>query len=287
MSKLIQMRRRIKAIETIKKVTDAMRLLSMSTHSRLKRKQTSLALYQISLEQMLNDAVQNTPGWVHPILQPAPGSSKTLVIIIGSQKGLCGNFNNTLVQHYIHHTPVSIYQGLSKNTSIVTVGKKVSDVLQKISTYEPIQTYEVFTTQTFLQIAHSIADHILTRAIPYERVIVWSNKPVSFFIQKPTATTLVPYHRFFAPSDTSNQKKEYLWEYTAHEMVDALARQDLKSRISSLLFESLLSEYAARFISMDSSTRNAQNMLDEMQLQYNKDRQTSITRELAELAGSF
>lgn len=78
-----------------------------------------------------------------------------------------------------------------------------------------------------------------------------------------------------------------MWEHTPHEVLDILALQALEVTIQHLLFESLLAEQAARFISMDSSTRNAEKILEETILWYNKLRQAKITRELTELTGSF
>src|SRR5258708_37859253 len=94
MSKLIQMRNRIKTIETIKKITDVMRIISMSAHSRLKIKQEPLSEYLNTLKKLLAKVQQATPSWTHERLMPTTEqNNNALIVVIGSQKGLCGGFN--------------------------------------------------------------------------------------------------------------------------------------------------------------------------------------------------
>ena len=81
--------------------------------------------------------------------------------------------------------------------------------------------------------------------------------------------------------------EEYEWEQPTNEMLDLLVHQYLETALYEACFQSLLSEQAARFLSMDSSTRNAESLLESTKLQYNKVRQTKITKEVTELSGSF
>lgn len=289
MSQLIQMRRRIKAIETIKKVTHAMRLVSMSAHSHLKNKQQTLAHYVTAIEHLFEKALRNYPHWSNPIIQPTAKSTQTLLILVGSQKGLCGNFNNMLFNRFTAQTDLSIYH----HNAIITIGKKATDEIKKIAPHALIEAHEQFTTNTFLDISHQLIDHISSKEIPYAQVIMWSNIAKSFFVQKPKQTLLIPFKHISRSSTPIHHTKEqicteeYIWEYPATEVLSTLAQHYLEARIEQLLFESLLAEQAARFISMDGSTRNAQNLLDETRLQYNKIRQAKITKELTELIGSF
>jgi len=96
MSKLIQMRNRIQTIETIRKVTDVMRIISMSAHSRLKTKQEPLNTYLNALKNLLAKVQRATPSWSHEQLMPTGNNNNRLIIVIGSQKGLCGGFNTQL-----------------------------------------------------------------------------------------------------------------------------------------------------------------------------------------------
>jgi F-type H+-transporting ATPase subunit gamma len=106
----------------------------------------------------------------------------------------------------------------------------------------------------------------------------------NFFIQRPHIATLVP---FTQEKQLTTSSHDYLWEQEPQHILDTLVQQYIETQLQSLLFQSLLAEHAARFISMDSSTRNAENLLEVNKLQYNKLRQAKITKELTELIGSF
>ena len=92
MAQLIQMRQRIKAIQTIKKITHAMRLISMSTHSRLRTKAPQIEQYQQEVATMFKKVQYAAPEWKNEFIHPET-KNRPLIILAGSQKGLCGNFN--------------------------------------------------------------------------------------------------------------------------------------------------------------------------------------------------
>lgn len=281
MAQLIQIRQRIKAIETIKKITHAMRLIAMSSHTRLKGLQKPLKNYQQALASLFNTVKLAHPQWYNPLFKPAQDTGKTLIILIGSQKGLCGNFNSSLFYSFDDELP----QLLKKNPVFIAVGKKAIDHLIQKKGITPLIQYKNMNAGTIAGMARAIINLISNTQPYYESVIVFSNHLKTFFIQKPETMVLIP----FTMSETMPlaSPEEYQWEQPAEEILNDLAQQLLVAHLEYLLFESLLAEQAARFISMDSSTRNANNLLDETKLTYNKLRQANITKELSELTGSF
>lgn len=285
MSELIQMRNRIKVIETIKKITHAMRLISMSSHSRLKKKQAALAEYVETINKLFYKIQKLEPSWKHPILHPdQKKEKKELIILIGSQKGLCGNFNSLLFQTFTQHANLLD----NESFSIVAVGKKAVDYAKEKCPDALIASYEEFNTRTLSAIAEKLSTAIMHPETPYNSVNVWSNIPKTFFTQKPQDATIIPLDTSSKPDTEEKTSFEgYEWEHTKDEVLNLLTNQYIEAYLHYLLFQSLLAEHAARFISMDSSTRNAQNILDETTLLYNKVRQAKITKELTELIGSF
>src|SRR5947207_2978930 len=101
MAHIIQVRQRIRNMETIIKITNAMRLISMSTHMRLKGRQAPLIAYKNAVQSLFNRIHQHVPDWTHDIAYP-PSSRSTLrlVILTSSSKGLCGPFNNALFKFF-------------------------------------------------------------------------------------------------------------------------------------------------------------------------------------------
>src|SRR5579872_3982064 len=153
MSKLIQMRNRIQTIETIRKVTDAMRIISMSAHSRLKAKQDALDNYLHTLSILLAKVQQATPSWSNERLMPTSiHNNNPLIILIGSQKGLCGGFNSHLLKFfdgYLKEYPSAHYH-------FVAVGKKAVDYMQAHHSDAILKTYPTLTAQKFLIIAQQL-----------------------------------------------------------------------------------------------------------------------------------
>lgn len=277
-SQLIQMRQRIRAIETIKKITHAMRLISMSLHARLKTKESPLAAYKNELNNVYTKLKTATPEWTNPIAYPDPSLPlKPLIIVMGSNKGLCGNFNTTLFNVLQTHA------GSLSSVHYIALGKKAVDYTKKQSIGTHVASFDKVTFTTLHSVTTHITAEIMDPTKGYTSVIVFSNLLKNFFIQKPHMTHLIP----FPAAEAGASNIEYVWEQKPKEVLDYLVHECLQANLEYLLFESLIAEQAARFLSMDSATRNAKNILEETQLQYNKLRQAKITKELTELSSSF
>lgn len=204
-----------------------------------------------------------------------------LLILVGSQKGLCGNFNTELFAFFekeIAHK--------SQQLSIIAVGKKAHDYA-RLGVGGVIKSFDEFSLVTLGQISRSITDYILTTSESYSSVQVYSNKSKSFFMQKPQTTTLIPFSFEQKVSEHEAVHEDYIWEQDSGEIMNFLVEKLLYMTVYELLFQSLIAEQAARFIAMDNSTRSASKLLDSTQLLYNKMRQSKITGELTDLIGGF
>lgn len=280
MAQLIEMRKRIAAIETTKKITHAMRLIAMSTHSRLKSKEEPLQIYKENIQALFAKLQAHVPTWSHPALTPTTRNNP-LIIIVGSTKGLCGNFNTALFNFFEKkHLPCE------RRYSIIAIGKKAIDYASSHHQRATIvASFKELSTATLLPIAQEITGHILNASPHYSSVTIFSNISKTFFLQRPEATVLIPFS--VTPETNDKYAQEYIWEQQPADILQTLTNQTIAVHLQFLLFESLLAEHAARFISMDNSTRNAQNLLETTKLNYNKLRQAKITKEIAELIGSF
>jgi F-type H+-transporting ATPase subunit gamma len=141
--------------------------------------------------------------------------------------------------------------------------------------------------KTISSIAHDILELLIKNEPKFTQVSVFSNKLKTFFIQKPHETKLIPFSHEGEHHATASNNQDYYWEQSPNELLDTLTYQTLEIHLHYLLFQSLLAEHAARFISMDNATRNAQTLLEDTQLQYNKLRQAKITKELTELVSTM
>jgi F-type H+-transporting ATPase subunit gamma len=288
MSQLIEMRRRIKAIETTQKITHAMQLVAMSTRLRLREKNEHLEQYQQAVSSLFNRARLQVNNWQHPVLFPhtAP-ESNPLLIIVGAHKGLCGTFNTNLVHWAAKHLQD---QGWS-HASVMVIGKKLHDYLPSLMSSLPfkinlIPTPSDLTTETSESLAATLTNMILTAQPNYSTVKILHSYPIGFFVQRQQLMTLVPFN-IAQDEPVATEQEPFLWENDPQEIVTALADIQIRTTMHYLLLQSLLAEHAARFVSMDGATRNAKNLKEVMVLQFNKLRQWRITKELTELSSSF
>lgn len=279
MSQLMHIRQRIQAIQTIQKIAHAMRLISMSTHARMKHQEKPLETYRQNINRLMLKAQSISEDRHNKLLQPNPANPQhALVILIGSQKGLCGNFNTMLMQRF------TSFAKDNPHFALITVGKRTAQLAASRYHNRVIAEYNIFGTHNLLTVAQELLNRILQARKPYSSVHIIGNCSATFFIQKPTVNQIIPAN---IPETTDTTEADYSIEQPAQEISEYLTRLYLLSHIQHALFQSLLAEHAARFISMDNSTRNAETLLEKMQLDYNKLRQANITRELTELSAFF
>ena len=278
MSQLIQLKQRIKAIEVIKKITHAMRLISMSSRLKLIKLSENLHFFRDEITPLLC-SLEN----VHSSIDQNQPLHKNILILIASEKGLCGNFNSIIFNHFeLHLKKIDISSYI-----FITVGKQAGDYLVqrniKISArYDKLSPNQLENTATLLY------EYLLHHKDSYSSVTCLYNRSKSFFIQEPHEFQLLPVQ----PQTNCSIKKpiiieDYHWVQQPADVLLCIFQSFIKLNVLAVLSESMISEQSSRFLSMDSSTRNAENLLKKMNLEYNKIRQAKITRELTELISSF
>jgi F-type H+-transporting ATPase subunit gamma len=266
MSYISLLRQKIKVIQTIKKTTSAMRLAARAIQARLRKKELIFNKYIASIEHVyrqysaLINASQTLSAESSSENQPV--ANTTMVLLIGSHKGLCGAFNERLFAFFNKSVT------LGPKDIIVTVGTQASQFIRS-KDKQPFHHFDHFTSTTLVSIAQQLTQ--LFVATQQLQLIIVSNQPRTFFLQQPHAQTL---ELNFASSISSQAN---------HNLGLLLARLRLRGRLLKVLYDSLMAEQSARFLSMDSATRNAEDILHQTKIDYNKLRQALVTRELLEL----
>lgn len=280
MSQLIHMRQRIKAIGTIKKITSAMRLISRSFHTRMYREQTHYKEYQAALARVFQTVLTHAPTEGSPSFFPEQTSSpKELFIIIGSQKGLCGSFNAPLFYWIDTHKE----ELFAESSHLVVIGKRITEHLKKSGAHS-IKTLSELKLTTINSLTQELFKIITNQKGNYTKVRTLSCFSKSLFTQECKEQQIIP---FTFPHTVESSAPDYTWMHDSEKIINSLVTMHITEKLRTALFSSLLAEHNARFTAMDNATRNAENFLDTMKLQFNKMRQAKITKELAELAGAF
>lgn len=272
MSRLIRLHQRIITAETIKKTTSAMRLIAMSTHAQLRSKKPILDIYKTEIEKTLASLHHSTP-----IIEATEiRSNKQAIIIVGSQKGLCGNFNEALFNYFEKHLK------LEQIPPIITVGKYATEFITHHQKYQNqlIANYDTFSTNNFVEISSTITN--LIEKLEISHITLYSNYSKSFFAQIPHVITLtIALHSLLIIP-----RNGLILEQPAQDIAYTLKKLVVNTTLQQALFNSLLSEQAGRFFSMYTSSQNADKLLEEMEREYNKLRQAKITLELTDLIGA-
>jgi len=282
MEQLISMRQRIKSVQTIQKITQAMRLISISTHSRLTNKKQNLEKYRESLFDLYLKIRANLKSKSEATTPSRTINNNNLIIVVGSQKGLSGTFNSHLFKFFEKE------YSLSSSDHIITIGKNVSDYIKKIRNIDAILSYDIFNSINFPDIAYAITTYILENISQYKSVILFANHPKSFFLQEPSRFILLPFQKIehsISPKDISSTIDYEISQ--PEKLIKSIEKIILSTIVQNGLFNSLLAEQAARFLSMDTATRNADNLITAMQTNYNKLRQAAITKELTEVTSGL
>ncbi|HTM05997.1 MAG TPA: FoF1 ATP synthase subunit gamma, partial [Patescibacteria group bacterium] len=223
MSQLMQIRQRIKTIETIEKITHAMRLIAMSSHTRLKLRCTPLKDYFQEVKALFDKAHSFARAWDHPCYTSYPHRPE-LIIIIGSQKGLCGNFNTSIFNACRQLTQSK--QGYE----FITIGKKAHDYVHSKLDIIPLISFNNFSAQNYLTIAQDITNYIFNLKTSYSKITVIGSAAKSFFSQIPSIYQLFPLKRptkFLAIEDT-----KYIWDEPPTKLLDQLLKQYIMAQLS-------------------------------------------------------
>ena len=166
----------------------------------------------------------------------------------------------------------------------MAVGKGTADFMKRKG-YSVAHTFGLLAPQTVNDVTHEIIRYIKTSPVPYSEVVVISSKSRNFFSHELTENVVVPLVQ------QEQQKTEYAEEFVCEQEPYVILEKLLESYSYNIIYMkllgSLLAEQNARFIAMDSATRNANQFLDTMKRQYNKLRQAKITKELTELTAHF
>ncbi|MDP3788287.1 MAG: FoF1 ATP synthase subunit gamma [Candidatus Chromulinivorax sp.] len=278
MSQLIQLKQRIKAIQVIKKITHAMRLISMSSRLKMIKQSEHLKVFRDEITPLLC-SLEN----VHPSIDQNQRFHKNIWILIASEKGLCGNFNTIIFAYFqakLRNINVDDY-------NFIAVGKEAGNFLTELG-IQPVARYDKLSNSQLEKTATQLYEFLLQHKESYQTVTCFYNRSKTFFVQEPCQYQLLPVQAQSSCSinDTINLE-DYHWEQAPADVILCIFQSFLKLNVLFILSQSMIAEQSARFLSMDSSTRNAENLLKKMNLEYNKIRQAKITRELTELISSF
>lgn len=287
MANLKEIRTRISSVKSTRQITSAMKMVSAA---KLRRAQDAIIqmrpyadkLFEIlgNLSKSLSSDTDNIYGQVRP-------AEKILLVAITSNKGLCGAFNANVVKKIKELTQTEYKsQYSSGNLDIITIGKKGFDGL-KGGLYNITGKYDEIFDQLTFENALGLVDPIMKSFVEmnYDRIILVYNQFKNAAVQILVDEQFLPIINVAADEDPFETHLEYIFEPSKEKIVEDLIPKSLKIQFFRALLDSHASEHGARMTAMHKATDNATDLIKELQLEYNKARQSAITNEILEIVG--
>ena len=298
MPSLKQYRIRIASVKSTRKITSAMKMVAAS---KLKKAQEQAQASQPYASAMAGMMARVASGVVvgpnSPKLLIGTGSDQThLLVVVTSDRGLCGGFNGNLVRRV--RQEVRKLQNDGKTVKLLCVGRKGRDVLKRDFSALITHFFAGLAGRTDLSFAESdeVSQWILEQfnAGAFDVCTLVYNEFVSVLTQKPTFQQLIPFKASEGNASNDNRQIEkestavavtspYSFEPEEDQILGALLPKNLAIQIYRALLDSGAGEQAARMTAMDNATRNAGDMINKLSIQYNRARQAFITKELIEI----
>jgi F-type H+-transporting ATPase subunit gamma len=287
---LRDIRRRIKSVKNTAQITRAMQLVAAAKMKKAQDQALAGRDYADLLNQVLVNLKENVDEEAHPLLEQREEGGKELILVVSTDKGLCGALNTNLGKKVRASAP---------NADVVTVGRKLRVQLGKAGRHM-VADFEVKDPVPFAE-ARPIAK-LLTQLFldgKYDKVSIAFTNFVSTLTQTPTIIPLLPISaselgekqeyegvgegQVRETDRMSALSKDYLFEPTAEAVLDTLLPLYVNFQVYQTLVESRASEHSARMVAMKAATDNANKFIKELTLEYNKLRQAAITSELLEI----
>jgi F-type H+-transporting ATPase subunit gamma len=282
MATLRDIKRRIKAVQSTSKITKAMKMVSAAKFRKAQQRMFELRPYAERMGNILSSLAGGAEVDIHPLLAVRPRKSIE-VLIITSDRGLCGAFNTNILKAGTKH--IAALQKDGFDVAISCVGRKARDYFKRRN-IELKNSWTGISGKISYANAQEIAGAIIEKYTneTVDEVILVYNEFKSAIAQKVVVGRLLP----LAPIETleaSLPVYNFIYEPTKQEIFTRLVPKNVEIQIFRALIESQASEEAARMAAMENATKSANDMISSLTLQYNKARQATITKELMDIVG--
>jgi F-type H+-transporting ATPase subunit gamma len=283
MPNLKDLKNRIASVKSTRKITKAMQMVSAAKLRRAQDAAEASRPYAERFNAVLGALSASVGGSdTAPRLLAGTGKDDVqLLVVMTSEKGLCGGFNTNIVR--LARLRIAELKAQGKTVKIITVGKKGREQLKRDYSDLFVEHFDLSDVKKLGYVhAQNIAKGLLARfdSLEFDVATIFYSKFQNVVTQVPTAQQIIP-----AAYEASEDAGGALYDYEPSEeaiLADLLPR-GVATQIFAALLENAASEQGARMSAMDNATRNAGDMIDQLTIQYNRSRQAVITNELIEI----
>ncbi|OQA04123.1 MAG: ATP synthase gamma chain [bacterium ADurb.Bin400] len=291
-----QFRKRIKAVKNTSQITRAMEMVASVKMQKATKTILNARRYIQNSWNTLEMLARITSPDKHPLLQQRP-NGKTAVIVITSDRGLCGSYNTNILNKALNliRSESNAAGADKQQLDLIAVGQKGANLLKRISGTSFAAEFTDFGREIQFEESTPIAKMVINDYIngQYNRILVVYSHFESSLKQTPVIKQLLPITsehidipQLWEQASADADKIEYKFEPSPDAVLNSILTRFIHLQLFGALLEANASEHAARMVAMKNATDNARDLIDELTLTYNSIRQDSITREIAEISGA-
>lgn len=288
MANLKAIRIRISSVKSTRQITAAMKMVSAAKLRRAQDKIVRLRPYVNKLKEILSELTESlAEAEVENIYAHVSPPEKILLVVITSNRGLCGAFNSGVIRE-TRRVINEKYSDQFKdgNLTILPIGKKGYDYLRKREIKMLPDQNDLYDNLTFDNVA-VVADGIMKDFVKgeYDRIEIIYNQFKNAAVQILTDEKFLPIEPEITAEEKKNLPVDYIYEPSDKEIVKELIPKSLKIQFYKAVLDSFVAEHGARMTAMHKATDNATTMIHDLTLEYNKARQAAITNQILEVVG--
>ena len=284
MPSLLDIRRRVRAVKSTQQITKAMKMVAASRLRRAQERIQQARPFATEMLRVLNSLATRVDSSMHPLLDerrvPQAGG-KALLFVISADRGLCGSFNTNAIKG----ASTFIVENPAREVALGLIGRRGRDYFARRGfevRYEQVNLFQALQYSHAQGIARAAVDAFVSGQV--DSVYLVYNEFRSVMSQRVVVERLLPIPRLdIEPLAGGAPQIDYLYEPTPEELFTTLIPRHVEVQVFRALLESNAAFYAAQMTAMDSASRNAAEMIDQLTLYMNKVRQAAITREIIEV----
>ncbi|MGB0723074.1 MAG: F0F1 ATP synthase subunit gamma [Gammaproteobacteria bacterium] len=279
-----EIRTQIKSIQNTRKITSAMQMVAASKMRKAQDRMAAAKPYAERIRTVIHHVGHSHPEYKHPFMIARP-VNKIGVIVVSTDRGLCGGLNVNMLRRLI--TGLKQWDEEGKALSICTIGRKGNSFLKRLPHGIVAHTEGLGDTPHLEELIGAV--QVMLEAFDkgeIDELYLVGNEFVNTMTQAPFTRKLLP----IALEEDDKDKDiahhwDYIYEPDAPPVMDELFRRYIESQVYQAVVENVACEMSARMIAMKAATDNAGELIDNLQLAYNKARQAAITQEISEIVG--
>ena len=282
MPNLKDIRTRITSVGSTMQITSAMKLVSAAKLKRATDSIVQLRPYADKLRELLQNVSSTLEAEVGGALTEQREVNKVLLVVINSNRGLCGGYNSSIIKKV---NALLAGELAGKHVELLTIGKKANDIYNKTQTIYK-NASSIWDNLNFADVAE-IADDLVAKfeAGDFDQIRIIYNQFQNAAVQIVQDEQFLPVVIEKADESTNQAELDYIFNPSKEEILKDLIPQTLKTQLFKAVLDANASEHGARMTAMHKATDNASELQKGLKIQYNKARQAAITNEILEIVG--